>query len=75
MKDFLSVLSWFAFVGLFFWGCYSLGWFNPLPGTYATEDKCISALVRARLEARSQLSPIYSKICVEMEAAGWDFGE
>ncbi len=74
MKDLLSILSWFAFIALFYWGSYSLGWFNPLPGTYATADKCISALVQARREAWS-LSPIYSKICVEMEAGGWDFGE
>ena len=75
LKDLLSTLSWFALVILIPWGCSYLGWFKPEPGTYATENQCINALVRARHEAWSRLSPIYSKICVELEAGGWDFGE
>ena len=75
LKDLLGILSWLALVILIGWGCSSLGWFKPEPGTYATENQCINALVRARQEAWSWFSPIYSKVCVELEAGGWDFGE
>jgi hypothetical protein len=75
LKDSLGILFWFALVILIPWGCSYLDWFKPGPGIYATEDQCINALVRARQEAWSRLSLIYSKIYVELEAGGWDFGE